>query len=141
MDVLDVIVLNIKSKSVLSTKNRPGQELKEVYPLTERDAEASQNVIQVMLTIFSTLAKAQRLLEKGCVWYLAYVVKEFSDVFPDDLPSSPTDEEIEFFIDLIPRTSPISKAPYQMMKAKLEELKKQLQELLDKSCIRPSVSP
>lgn len=67
-------------------------------------------------------------------------MKEFFDVFLEDLSGLPTDREIEFFIDLILGMSPISKVMYRMVKAKLEELKKQLQKLLDKDFIRPSVS-
>ena len=69
------------------------------------------------------------------------VVREFPDVFPEDLPGIPIDREIEFSIDLHPGTSPISKAPYRMAPIELKELKEQLQELLDKGFIRPSASP
>ena len=48
--------------------------------------------------------------------------------------------EMEFAIDLVPRTAPISKTPYKMALVELKELKAQLQELLDKGFIRPSVS-
>ena len=53
----------------------------------------------------------------------------------------PFDREIEFAIDLVPGTTPISMAPYRMAPAELKELKLQLQELLEKGFIRPSVSP
>ena len=53
----------------------------------------------------------------------------------------PPDREVEFTIDVILGTTPISKAPYHMAHAKLKELKEQLQELLKKGFIRPSVSP
>ncbi|KAL8115292.1 hypothetical protein AgCh_021949 [Apium graveolens] len=53
----------------------------------------------------------------------------------------PPDREIEFSIDLIPGTEPVSKAPYRMAPMEMKELAKQLQELLDKGVIRPSVSP
>ena len=69
------------------------------------------------------------------------VVREFSDVFLKDLPGIPIDREIEFSIDLLPGTSPISKAPYRMALTELKELKEQLQELLEKGFIRPSASP
>ena len=69
------------------------------------------------------------------------VVREFSDVFPKDLLGIPIDREIEFSIDLLLGTSPISKAPYRMALTKLKELKEQLQELLEKGFIRPSASP
>ena len=68
-------------------------------------------------------------------------MKKFSDVFSDDLPGLPPDQEIEFSIDLIPGTSSVSKTPYRMAPAELKELKVQLQELLDKGFIRPSFSP
>jgi hypothetical protein len=69
------------------------------------------------------------------------VVCEYADVFPNELPGMPPDRDIEFAIELQPRTAPISKRPYQMPPAKLAELKKQLQELLEKGFIRPSISP
>jgi len=53
----------------------------------------------------------------------------------------PREREIEFAIELLPGTTPISKAPFRMALAELIELKKQLQELLDKGLIQPSVSP
>jgi hypothetical protein len=69
------------------------------------------------------------------------VVCEYADVFPNDLPGMPPDRDIEFAIELQPRTTPISKRPYGMPPAELAELKKQLQELLDKGFICPSTSP
>ena len=68
-------------------------------------------------------------------------MREFPDVFPEDLSGLPPDREIEFSIDLLPGSSPISKAPYRMAPVELRELKAQLQELLDKGFIRPTVSP
>jgi hypothetical protein len=69
------------------------------------------------------------------------VVYEYPDVFPDELPGMPPDRDIEFATELQPGTAPISKRPYRMPPAELVELKKQLQELLDKGFIRPSTSP
>jgi hypothetical protein len=69
------------------------------------------------------------------------VVCEYADVFPDELLGMPPDRDIEFAIELQPGTTPISKRPYRMPPAELAELKKQLQELLDKGFIRPSTSP
>jgi hypothetical protein len=69
------------------------------------------------------------------------VVCEYPDVFPDELPGVPPDRDIEFAIELQPRTAPISKRPNRMPPAELAEMKKQLQELLDKGFIRPSTSP
>ena len=50
------------------------------------------------------------------------IVNEFLDVFPNELPQMPPDREIEFTIDVIPETAPISKAPYPMAPTKLKEL-------------------
>jgi hypothetical protein len=69
------------------------------------------------------------------------VVCEYAYVFPDELPGMPPDRDIEFAIELQPGMAPISKRPYRMPPAELAELKKQLQELLDKGFIRPSTSP
>ncbi|XP_075515764.1 uncharacterized protein LOC142550574 [Primulina tabacum] len=69
------------------------------------------------------------------------IVCEFPDVFPEELPGTVPDRVVEFEINLVPGAAPISKAPYRMAPAELKELKEQLQELLDKKQIRPSVSP
>ncbi|GJR92536.1 putative nucleotidyltransferase, ribonuclease H [Tanacetum coccineum] len=69
------------------------------------------------------------------------VVRNFPDVFPDELPGLPPEREVEFTIELIPGAQPISKAPYRMAPVELKELKDQLQELLERGFIRPSVSP
>jgi hypothetical protein len=69
------------------------------------------------------------------------VVCEYPDVFLDELPGMPPDRDIDFAIELQPGTTPISKRPYRMPSAELAELKKQLQELLDKGFIRPSTDP
>ena len=99
---------------------------------------------------------ARCLLQKGCKGYLAHVVdtcssevgledvpvvRDFPDVFPDDLPGLPPEREIDFPIDLVPGTAPISLPPYRMAPAELKELKTQLQELVDRGFIRPSISP
>ncbi|XP_071688789.1 uncharacterized protein [Rutidosis leptorrhynchoides] len=65
------------------------------------------------------------------------VVREFPDVFPDELQGLPPVREVEFSIDLIPGSQPISKAPYRMAPLELQELKEQLQELIDCGFIRP----
>ena len=69
------------------------------------------------------------------------IVKKFPYVFPDDISGLPPDREVEFTIDLIPGTEPISIPPYRMDPAELRELKAQLEELLSKGFIRPSISP
>ncbi|XP_063938040.1 uncharacterized protein LOC135147916 [Daucus carota subsp. sativus] len=105
---------------------------------------------------FLTMIQTKRLLRQGCEAYIAYVtdqsrelvkledipvVNEFPDVFPDELPGLPPDREIEFAIDLAPGTEPVSKAPYRMAPVEMKELATQLQDLLEKGVVRPSVSP
>jgi hypothetical protein len=99
---------------------------------------------------------AKKLLRKGCSAWLAYVrelqkgsidlasipvVKEFRDVFPEELPGLPPVREIEVSIETIQGVSPIAQSPYRMASIELAELKVQLQELLDKGFIQPSNSP
>ena len=69
------------------------------------------------------------------------MVKEFVDVFPEELPGIPPEREVALCIEVVHGTTPISKAPYCMAPIELNELKTQLQELLDKGFIGPSVSP
>ncbi|CAA0833390.1 Uncharacterized mitochondrial protein AtMg00860, partial [Striga hermonthica] len=103
------------------------------------------------------MAKARRILRRGDFQgYLVSlvgdepkarsphdipIVREFVDVFPDQLPSGPPSRQVEFSIDLIPGAGPVSKAPYRMAPKELQELKTQIQELLNLGFIRPSVSP
>ncbi|KAJ8751348.1 hypothetical protein K2173_016539 [Erythroxylum novogranatense] len=99
---------------------------------------------------------AERMMGQGYEAFLAHVVdadvhtgklddfsivREFLDVFPDELPGLPPVRKIEFAIDLIPGTAPISIPPYRMAPAELRELKEQLEELLEKGYVRPSSSP
>jgi hypothetical protein len=69
------------------------------------------------------------------------VACELPDVFPEDLLGMPPDRDVEFIIELQPSTTPISRRPYKMTPKELAELKVQLNELLDKGYIRPSLSP
>jgi hypothetical protein len=68
------------------------------------------------------------------------IVCEFSDMFPDELPGLSLDRDIEFAIELIPSTPPISRKPYWMPPNELAKLRVQLQGLIDKGLIRPSKS-
>ena len=68
-------------------------------------------------------------------------MENFADVFPKELPGLPPDREIEFSINLVSGTALISQQPYRMAPTELVELKRQLQELLDKGFIRLRTSP
>ncbi|XP_052174731.1 uncharacterized protein LOC127789782 [Diospyros lotus] len=99
-----------------------------------------------------SVMKAEKLMRHGCEAYLALVttgnedkmelpdipvVCEFPDVFPEELPGLPPSREVEFSIDLVPGTQPVSRAPYRMAPNELKELKVQLEELIEKGFIRP----
>ncbi|XP_074292514.1 uncharacterized protein LOC141619396 [Silene latifolia] len=104
---------------------------------------------------FINVVTLKSYLKKGCQIYLCHVrdtreaepkrdeipvVCEFSDVFPKEIPGLPPKRAIDFSIDLKPGTGPISKAPYRMAPKEMEELKKQVEELLEKGYIGvPSV--
>ncbi|GJU98920.1 putative reverse transcriptase domain-containing protein [Tanacetum coccineum] len=104
--------------------------------------------------------KTLKYIQKGCQVYLAQVsskktedkseekrledvliVREFSKVFPEDLPGLPPARQVEFQIDLVPGAAPIARAPYRLAPTELQELSTQLQELSDRGFIRPSSSP
>ena len=70
-----------------------------------------------------------------------FVVSEYPEVFPEELPGMPPDRAIEFAIEVIPGAAPSFKKHYGMTSPELAELKKQLDELLEKKFIRPSTSP
>ncbi|GKB07462.1 putative reverse transcriptase domain-containing protein [Tanacetum coccineum] len=69
------------------------------------------------------------------------VVREFLEVFPEDLPGLPPIRQVEFQIDLIPGAAPVAHAPYRLAPSEMQELSNQLQELADRGFIRPSTSP
>nr|GEW43391.1 putative reverse transcriptase domain-containing protein [Tanacetum cinerariifolium] len=69
------------------------------------------------------------------------VVREFPDVFLEELPGLPLVRQVEFQINLIPRAAPIAHAPYRLAPSEMQELSNQLQELTDRGFIGPSTSP
>ncbi|KAA0066851.1 reverse transcriptase [Cucumis melo var. makuwa] len=131
-------------------------ELKEV---TFRKPGSTEVVFRgerkIIPTCLISALKVEKLLRKGCTVFLAPVVEvqeeklkpedvpvvnEYLDAFPTDLSGLPPDREVEFTIELLLGTTPISQAPYRMAPSKLKELKMQLQELVDKGYIRPSLN-
>ncbi|KAL8119999.1 hypothetical protein AgCh_017217 [Apium graveolens] len=67
-------------------------------------------------------------------------IKEFQDMFPDELSTYPPDREIKLSIDLAPETKPVTKALHKMAPVKMRKLAKQMQEMLEEEAFRPSVS-
>ncbi|GJY12333.1 putative reverse transcriptase domain-containing protein [Tanacetum coccineum] len=119
----------------------------------------SSNGRESRLTVIS-YSKAQEYMAKGCQVFLAQIsakkeedksegkqlkdvpiVRDFPEVFPEDLPGLPPARPVEFQIDLIRGAAPVARAPYLLAPSEINELSKQLQELSDKGFIRPSSSP
>ncbi|GJR10323.1 putative reverse transcriptase domain-containing protein [Tanacetum coccineum] len=100
------------------------------YMLRDKNAQQDPNVVTVM----EKKADEKRLEDIS-------VVKEFPDVFPEDLPGIPPVRQVEFQIDLIPGAAPIARTPYRLAPSEMQELSNQLQELTDRGFIRPSTSP
>ena len=136
-------VVDCESKKMIM---RP-LDSEEIVVIGER-SNPLQNVISAI--------KAEKMVRKGCEAHLIFALKaekgelelsriptvcDFPEVFPEELPGLPPEREVEFAIDVVPEAKPVSKAPYRMAPVELKELKVQLQELLDKGFIRPSVSP
>ncbi|GKE44757.1 hypothetical protein Tco_1472041, partial [Tanacetum coccineum] len=104
--------------------------------------------------------KTQEYMLKGCLVFLENVntketedksekkrledipiVRDFPDVFPEDLSGLPLTRQVEFQIDLIPGAAAVARAPYLLAPSEMKELSEQLEELSEKGFIRPSSSP
>ncbi|XP_071698966.1 uncharacterized protein [Rutidosis leptorrhynchoides] len=101
-----------------------------------------------------SMMKAKKSLEKGCDSFLAYVIDakkekksvfdipivfEFPEVFLDELPGLPPVREVEYKIELLPGSTLVAKAPYQLAPSEIRDMMSQMQELLDRGFIRPNL--
>ncbi|GJZ68550.1 putative reverse transcriptase domain-containing protein [Tanacetum coccineum] len=121
--------------------------------------DGSNNGHESRLNIISC-TKTQKYLLKGCQVFLAHIttkkaadkskekrledvpiVRDFPEVFPEDMSGIPPTRQVEFQIDLIPSVAPVAWAPYRLASSEMKELSDQLQELSDKGFIKPSSSP
>ncbi|GJR27537.1 putative reverse transcriptase domain-containing protein [Tanacetum coccineum] len=120
----------------------------------ERSGVRNESRLEVISSI-----RTQRYIKKGCQVFLLQVtkkeeaeipekriedvpvVRDFPEVFPEDLPGLPPTRQVEFHIQLIPGAAPVARAPYRLAPAEMKELAEQLKELSDKGFIRPSSSP
>ncbi|GJS13807.1 putative reverse transcriptase domain-containing protein [Tanacetum coccineum] len=99
--------------------------------------------------------KARKYIERGCHLFLAHVtekkpkekrledvpvIRDFPEVFPDDLPGLPPPRQVEFRIDLVPGDVPVARVPYRLAPSEMRELSEQLRELLEKGFIHSSSS-
>lgn len=128
-----------------------GYEEKAIYIPTERDTpnDVITTLLEDTISMVNLLFEKERYIlfilssesSEGFNVAKIPIVCNFPEVFPEDNTSFPLEREVEFYIDLIPGTAPISSAPYRMSPMELRELKNHLKELLLKHFIRPSVSP
>ncbi|GJS74509.1 putative reverse transcriptase domain-containing protein [Tanacetum coccineum] len=111
----------------------------------ERSGVKNESRLEVISSI-----RTQGYIDKGCQVFLVqmikkeenvasgkrienvHVVKDFSEVFPEELPGLPPTRQVEFHIELIPGAAPVARAPYRLAPAEMKELAEQLKELSDK---------
>ncbi|GJV66371.1 putative reverse transcriptase domain-containing protein [Tanacetum coccineum] len=119
----------------------------------ERSGIKSESRLEVISGI-----KTHKYIDQGCQVFLIQMMKEektetserriedvpvvrdFPEVFPEDLPGLPPTRQVEFHIELIPGAAPVVRVPYRLAPAEMKELAEQLKELSDKGFIRPSSS-
>ncbi|GJS90852.1 putative reverse transcriptase domain-containing protein [Tanacetum coccineum] len=121
----------------------------------DRDGKGEKSKLSII-----SCTKTQKYIKKGCQIFLAQVtkkeieneseekrledvptVRDFPEVFLEDLPGLPPTRQVKFQIDLVPGAALVARAPYRLAPSELQELSTQLQELSDKGFIRPSSSP
>jgi len=125
--------INCFSKSVYFSSGE--EESEAEFLTTKQQKQLAREGIPMFSFMASLSVENQAVIDK------LQVVCEFPEVFPDEILDVPPEREVEFSIDLVPGTKPVSMAPYHMSAFELAELKKQLEDLLDKKFVRPSVSP
>ncbi|GKA88461.1 reverse transcriptase domain-containing protein [Tanacetum coccineum] len=120
----------------------------------ERRRIKSESRLEVISSI-----RTQKYIDQGCQVFLiqmmkeektkipekqiedVHIVRDFPEVFPEDLTGLPPTRQVEFHIEIIPGVVPVARAPYRLAPAEMKELAEQLKELSDKGFIRPSSSP
>jgi len=125
--------INCFSKSVYFSSAEEESEVE--FLSTKQLKQLARDEILMFSLMASLSVENQAVIDK------LQVVCEFPEVFPDEIPDVQPEREVEFSIDLVPGMKPVSMAPYRMSAFELAELKKQLEDLLDKKFVRPSVSP
>ncbi|KAL0336521.1 UNVERIFIED_CONTAM: Transposon Ty3-G Gag-Pol polyprotein [Sesamum radiatum] len=162
--ISDLVVIDLKEFDVISgmdwlTQHRAVVDCYKKEVMIESSGKPKVVFVgdrQVVPVSVISAIEARRLMLEGCEEYLAHVidaekvnptleeipvVRAFPEVFPNDLPGLPPHREVDFTIETLPGVAPISIAPYKMAAVELQELKKQLEELLKKGFVRSSTSP
>nr|GFB17262.1 hypothetical protein [Tanacetum cinerariifolium] len=119
------------------------------------DGSNRGNATQLSVISFT---KTEKYVKKGFPIFLAHIttkevedksekkrledvpiVRDFPEVFPEDLPGLPPIRPVEFQIDLVPSAAPVAQAPYRLAPFEMKELAEQLKELSDRGFIRPKL--
>ncbi|GJW26964.1 putative reverse transcriptase domain-containing protein [Tanacetum coccineum] len=151
------VVLSVGTKRVYAVGNA---EKKGKHQKPNSNVLTGKQREKISVGKLSSYSKAQEYMAKGCQVFLAQIstkkeedksegkqikdvpiVRDFPEVFPEDLPGLPPARPVEFQIDLILGAAPVARAPYRLAPSEMKELSEQLQELSDKGFIRPSSSP
>jgi hypothetical protein len=114
---------------------------KKYIKMTTLDGKELEFVTEPVVTAKGDANHAKVNQMEASQGFVVPVVNEFPNVFPEELPGMPPDQDIEFVIELEPGTAPIYKTPYRMANPELDELKEHIKELLEKGFIHPSSSP
>nr|GEU85391.1 hypothetical protein [Tanacetum cinerariifolium] len=126
------------------TKNKTGNKTRvmrlqqRLMPLVDEE----QTLIPTLSWVYLAQSTSKKAKDKSEEKRLEDVpiVREFSEVFPEDFPGLPHARQVEFQIDLVPGAAPVARSPYRLAPVEMQELSTQLQELSDKGFIRPSSS-
>ncbi|GJT23465.1 hypothetical protein Tco_0893402 [Tanacetum coccineum] len=140
---------------MVRSSSRSMDQLRSLIVQGDRDGKGEKSKLSII-----SCTKTHKYIKRGCPIILAQVtkkgtedkseekrledvsiVRDFLEVFPEDLPGLPPTRQVEFQIDLVPGVAPVERAPYRLAMSELQELSTQLQELSDKGFVRLSSSP
>nr|GFA36010.1 putative reverse transcriptase domain-containing protein [Tanacetum cinerariifolium] len=137
MGILMLYMLWMEERLTVLEKRLPRQP-SETYPISTY-VDSCIRSLESQCCIFWELLTKQGSKEKRLED--APVLRDFPEVFPDELPGISPPRQVEFRIDLIPGAAPVARAPYRLVPSEMKEFSEQLRELLEKGFIRPSSSP
>ncbi|XP_027351155.1 uncharacterized protein LOC113862261 [Abrus precatorius] len=126
----NLVLLDCKEKALIFGDDTPGK-----FRLLNMGEAKNVDEAKAFMVLFS--AKINKAMKAAHI----PVVQDFLEVFPMDVTELSLEREIEFTINLILKASPVSITPYQMSPIELAEMKKQVEDLLKRQFVRPSVSP
>ncbi|GJS92945.1 putative reverse transcriptase domain-containing protein [Tanacetum coccineum] len=127
------------SSVILATRER-GHYVSQCRKITNNNAQGRANMLRDRNTHQNTNVVTEKKSDEKRLEDIP-IVREFLEVFLEDLPGLPPVRQVEFQIDLILGATPVARAPYRLAPSEIQELSNQLQELADRGFIRPSTSP